>query len=102
MPSVFRVSRIVAPWFLAKSLQDDDAEFSQIPQRFQKAALDAVAGPAGIEVVGDLVDVRTDFPELPAEAGEGLHVYPRRANTAVEEGAPQQSADGLSAGHGNT
>ena len=100
-PSVFRVSRLVALGLLAKSLQEDDAEFHQIPQRFQDAALDAIARPARIEVVGDLVDVRADLAELSAEAGEGLRSI-RDGLPAIEEGAPQQSADGLSAGFGDT
>src|ERR1700687_2686284 len=88
-------------WLLSECLKADNPQLRQIAQDFFKAALDAVAGAAGVEMVGDLVDVRSYLAKLREEPGEGLRVNAGEAGAVVEEGATHQRADRLPAGPGD-
>jgi len=84
-----------APGLLAEGLKTDNAQLAQVAQGFFKAALDAAAGAASVEMERDLVDVGTDFAKLPEEARDGLHVDAGGVKPDVEETGAYQCCDRL-------
>lgn len=75
----------VPPGLLAECLKADKAQLRQVPQGRFKAAFDAVTGTPGIQMEGDLVDVRADLAQLSEEPGDGLLLDPGRLEPDMEQ-----------------